>query len=65
MPKVDFWKLDHIQFPRLLAEIAATQDNLDMRLLCESMDLEEEDVDEIFDRAQVVHEWNVKNILGE
>jgi len=44
------WKDDSIQFPRLLSEIAATQD-LDMEALAESMDLEVADVNELFDRA--------------
>jgi hypothetical protein len=43
-----------IQFPRLIAEINATQ-MLDMKALCESMDLEPSDVDELFDRAE--EEW--------
>lgn len=61
--KIDLWKLDHIQFPRLLAEIAATQDSIDWGALCEAMDLPIERIDEIFDRATAVHEWNVDNIL--
>ncbi len=49
------WNDNSIQFPRLLAEILATQENLDMAALCESMDLEPREVDEIFDRAEA--EW--------
>jgi hypothetical protein len=52
----DLWELNHIQFPRLLAEIVATQDNLNMQELCESMDLDEEDVYELFERAQSIWE---------
>ena len=46
------WEDDSVQFPRLLAEIMATQDNLDLEALCESMDLEPDDIWEIFNRAQ-------------
>lgn len=46
------WENDEIQFPRLLAEIVATQDSLDIDALCESMDLEPDEVDELFNRAQ-------------
>lgn len=49
------WDDDSIQFPRLLAEIMATQDNLDVDALCEAMDLGREDIWELFDRAQ--EEW--------
>lgn len=44
------WYNDSLQFPRLIVEIRATQD-LDFQALCESMDLEEDDLDELFDRA--------------
>ena len=46
------WECDEVQFPRLLAEIMATQDNLDFSALTESMDLPVEMIDELFDRAQ-------------
>jgi len=49
------WNKNVIQFPRLLAEIVATQPNLDMHALADSMDLEVDDVDDLFDRAQI--EW--------
>ncbi|VWC52672.1 hypothetical protein BLA13014_08020 [Burkholderia aenigmatica] len=45
------WDRDDIQFPRLLAEIMATQENLDMSALAESMDLSVEEVSSLFDRA--------------
>lgn len=48
------WFDNSIQFPRLLAEIAATQD-LNWDALCESMDLEVEDLDALFERADI--EW--------
>lgn len=46
------WDNDQIQFMRLLAEIVATQENLDMDALAAEMDLEVEDVVALFDRAQ-------------
>lgn len=49
------WKNNAIQFPRLLCEIMATQENLDMQALAESMDLTVEQVGELFDRAN--DEW--------
>lgn len=49
------WENNSIQFPRLLAEIAATQDSLDIEALCEAMDLDEYYITELFDRAQI--EW--------
>lgn len=47
----DLWQRGDIQFPRLLCEIMATQDNLNLESLSESMDLSPEDIEEIFDRA--------------
>lgn len=49
------WQDNAIQFPRLLAEIMATQ-ALDMAALAESMDLSVEEVSELFDRADEVWE---------
>lgn len=49
------WQNNGIQFPRLLAEILATQDGLDMAALAASMDLSVEEVAELFDRAN--QEW--------
>ena len=48
------WNNDAIQFPRLIAEIMATQD-LDMVALCDAMDLELPHLNELFDRADA--EW--------
>lgn len=45
------WERDDIQFPRLLCEIVAVQDNLDISGLAESMDLTTAEVNELFDRA--------------
>lgn len=46
------WKNNAVQYPRLLAEIAATQDSLDLDALAESMDLTTDQVSELLDRAQ-------------
>ena len=51
----NLWESNDIQFPRLLAEIAATQDSLDMEALCAVMDLSELEIDILFCRAQ--DEW--------
>lgn len=48
------WANNDIQFPRLLAEIMATQDHIDFQYLAQSMDLTEAQVQELFDRAQKV-----------
>ncbi len=45
------WENDAIQFPRLLAEIVATQE-IDFAVLSESTGLELARIDELFDRAQ-------------
>lgn len=44
------WLNNAIQFPRLLAEIAATQ-SLDLQALAESMDVTIEELNDLFDRA--------------
>ena len=50
------WEKDEFQFPRLLAEIFAVGLSLDTwDKLMESMDLEHDDIDELFMRAQA--EW--------
>ena len=57
----DPWEDNRIQFPRLLCEIMATQDGLDLEILAESMDLEIADVNELFDRAH--NQWeHIKEI---
>ena len=55
------WLDNGVQFPRLLAEIAATQ-NLEMKALAESMDLSLEEVNELFDRANTA--WENAEIEG-
>ena len=53
--QTEIWLRDDIQFPRLLAEITATQD-IDIALLAESMDLSFDEVVELFDRAEAAWE---------
>lgn len=53
---VQLWDDDLIQFARLLCEINATHSEIDVAALCESMDLEYDDIDTLFDRAHVVWE---------
>lgn len=50
------WDNNLIQFARLLSEINATQDSIDFDALCESMNLEREEINELFDRANDVWE---------
>lgn len=50
------WDDDSIQFPRLLCEIMATQENIDFERLAESMDLEHDRIHELFDRANTAWE---------
>lgn len=50
------WNNDAVQFPRLLCEIIATQDKLDIPALAESMDLTVAQVNELFDRANTAWE---------
>jgi hypothetical protein len=52
----DVWNNDLVQFARLLAEIVANQDDLDIDALCKSMDLPASRVHELLDRADAV--WN-------
>ena len=54
--EVSNWDRDDYQFPRLLAEIMATQDKLDYDTLCESMDLTPDRINELFDRADAAWE---------
>jgi len=53
---LSLWTRDDVQFPRLLAEICATQDALDIPALAESMDLTVAEVNSLFDRAQTAWE---------
>lgn len=54
------WDDNLIQFARLLSEIAATQ-TLDGAALCESMDLDLDEVDSLFQRAHKVWEEAKEN----
>ena len=47
------WKDNAIQFPRLISEIMATQE-IEIEALCQSMDLTEVEVEELFDRADAI-----------
>lgn len=58
------WESD-VQFARLLAEINATQDNLDLRALALSMDLGTDQIHELFDRADQVWEEHKARGRGE
>jgi hypothetical protein len=50
----DLWGIKDMQFPRLLAEIVATIELTDEQTseLCASMDIEEIELDELFEHAQ-------------
>lgn len=50
------WNDNSIQFPRLLAEIMSTVNfsKRQMADLCESMDLTEDDIYELLERADVI-----------
>lgn len=52
----DLWDNNLIQFARLICEINATQDSLDLSALAESMDLNVAEVIDLFDRADDVWE---------
>ena len=47
----DLWNNDRIQFARLLYEIELTQ-NLDYEALKQEMDLDTEELNELFERAR-------------
>jgi hypothetical protein len=51
----DNWADTRMQSVRLVAEIMATQDDLDMEALCVSMDLDMEDLNNLIDRIDT--EW--------
>jgi hypothetical protein len=53
--KNEKWLDNSIQFPRLIAEIAATQ-VIDFAALGESMDLEQIEISELFERASTAWE---------
>jgi hypothetical protein len=59
------WERDDIQFPRLLAEIAATIEltGSQWSSLYESMDISSDDLDELFSRAQAAWEKHKQELL--
>jgi hypothetical protein len=66
MPKkMSKWEDNSIQFPRLIAEAEAAGlwcDKVGVQLMCESMDLDTEEVFEIIERAQTVWDKIVADI---
>ena len=50
------WLNNELQFARLLCEIVAAQDDLDIEALKVSMDLQGDQVSELFDRAHDIWE---------
>jgi hypothetical protein len=58
------WARNDLQFPRLLAEIAATQE-LDIAALSEAMDLEEDAIDELLERAQTAWAKDKAELKGK
>lgn len=54
--KAELWNNDLVQFARLLDEITATFSEIDFPRLRESMDLPQERIDELFERARRVWE---------
>jgi hypothetical protein len=63
--KMSKWEDNSIQFPRLIAEAEAAGlwcDKVGVQLMCESMDLDTEEVFEIIERAQTVWDKIVADI---
>lgn len=54
----DLWKNNAVQFPRLIVELesAGAFTPEVMEYLCSSMDLHEDNISELIDRAEVI--WN-------
>lgn len=50
------WLNNEVQFARLLCELVANCDDLKIRDVCESMDLSQDELNELFDRANDVWE---------
>ena len=57
----DLWNDDRIQFARLIYEMELTQ-NLDYEALKQEMDLDAEELDELFERARECIEEAKRNI---
>lgn len=58
---IDLWANDRIQFARLICELNATQSPWDYSSLRESMDLPNERIDELFERAHKAWEESKRN----
>ncbi len=56
------WDNNLIQFARLICEVNATQPTLDCAALCSEMDLEQDEVNELFERAHEV--WETYKLEG-
>ena len=59
----DPWEDNELQFARLLCELIAN--NYDFADTCRSMDLEEEDLHDLFERAHLVWEKAKQNLRVE
>ena len=57
----DLWNDDRVQFARLIYEMELTQ-NLDYEVLKQEMDLDTEELDELFERARECIEEAKRNI---
>lgn len=56
-PIADLWRDNAIQFPRLLAEINAVGlTDIQINLICESMDVVPDEIGELFERAEAAWE---------
>lgn len=53
---MSLWDNNELQFARLICELVANVDDLHFEEVCESMDLEPEQLQELFDRADEVWE---------
>ena len=61
---MSLWDNNEIQFARLICELVANVENLEFELVSESMDLEESELQELYDRAHTVFE-NVKEVTQD
>ena len=50
----NLWKDDKLQFARLLCEIQATQSKLNIKELCENMDLDKENIFELIIFSRII-----------
>lgn len=54
--KQELWLNNEVQFARLLCELVANCDDLNISEVCASMDLTVDEVNSLFDRADAVFE---------